>query len=154
MRNNLIAQMFYDIGYIEKYGSGTIKIIDLCKRQGIPYPEFKEVFGGFSVIFRKDVYTEEYLRTLGLNERQIKAGMYVKERGKITNKEYQEICNTSERTATRDLSNLVSSGLLEQVGITGKGTGYVLRRHKDAKGLKNRLVKEDHQKDSKQAFPS
>lgn len=133
IRNKLVAQVFYDIGYIEKYGSGTIKIIDLCKQHGIPSPEFKEVFGGFSVVFRKDVYTEEYLHNLGLNERQIKAVMYAKEKGKITNKEYQEICSTSERTATRDLSNLVHTGLFEQIGITGKGTEYVLRRHKGAK---------------------
>jgi len=29
---------------------------------------------------------------MGLNERQIKAVMYVKETGRITNKEYQKIC--------------------------------------------------------------
>jgi ATP-dependent DNA helicase RecG len=133
IRNKLIAQIFYDIGYIEKYGSGTIKIIDLCKRGGIPLPEFKEVSGGFSVVFRKDIYTEEYLRNLGLNERQIKAVMYVKEKGKIINKTYQEINDTSERTATRDLSNLVSIELFEQIGVTGKGTGYILRRHKEDK---------------------
>ena len=90
-RNKLIAQIFYDIGYIEKYGSGTIKIINLCKQNGLPSPEFKEVFGGFSVIFRKDIYTEEYLHRVGLNERQIKAVMYAKEKGKITNREYQEL---------------------------------------------------------------
>ena len=33
--------------------------------------------------------------------------MYVKEKGKITNKEYQEISKISERTATRDLFDLV-----------------------------------------------
>ena len=55
-----------------------------------------------------------------------------------TNKEYQGVCNISERTATRDLSNLVSLGLFMQIGVTGKGTEYILtrqkeqRRHKDA----------------------
>ena len=64
---------------------------------------------------------------MGLNERQINAVIYVKEEGKIANKEYQEICNTSERTATRDLKNLVSREIFEQVGITGKGTNYRLK---------------------------
>jgi ATP-dependent DNA helicase RecG len=73
------------------------------------------------------------LQKLGLNERQIKAVIYVKEKGKITNKEYQEVCNISERTATRDLSNLVSLGLFMQIGVTGKGTEYILTRHKDVK---------------------
>jgi ATP-dependent DNA helicase RecG len=68
--------------------------------------------------------------------------MYVKEKGKITNKEYQEICGVSERTATRDLSNLVLSKLFDQIGTTGKGTEYILRRHKDAKDTRKRADKE------------
>jgi len=43
------------------------------KKAKLPEPEFKEEMGGFSVYFRKDIYTEEYLRSVGLNERQIKA---------------------------------------------------------------------------------
>jgi len=53
-----------------------------------------------------------------------------KEKGQITNKEYQEVCNTSERTSSRDLADLAASGLFEQIGTTGKGTVYILRRHK------------------------
>ena len=58
--------------------------------------------------------------------------MYVKENGKITNKEYQVICEISNRTATRDLKELVSLKIFQQIGTTGRGTKYVLRRHKDA----------------------
>lgn len=42
----------------------------------------EEKFGGFLVEFRKDLYTEEYLKELGLNERQIKAVMYVRRKVK------------------------------------------------------------------------
>jgi ATP-dependent DNA helicase RecG len=127
IRNRLIAQVFYDIGYIEKYGSGTIKIIDLCKQHGISLPEFKEVSGGFSVIFRKDIYTEEYLTGLKLNERQIKAVMYVKEKGKITNKEYQQLMkNISRITATRDLIGLTEKGILRMIGVGKREVHYVL----------------------------
>jgi ATP-dependent DNA helicase RecG len=126
IRNKLIAQMFYDVGYIEKYGSGTIKIIDLCKKHGLPYPEFKEVFGGFSIVFRKDVYTEEYLRNLDLNERQIKAVMHIKEKGKITNKEYREMTGLSDEGARIDVNELVEKGLLLSKG-RGRGAYYVLK---------------------------
>ncbi len=138
-RNELLADVFFKAGLIEAWGRGTLKITDECKKTGLPEPEFKEEFGGFAVYFYKDIYTEENLRKLGLNERQIKAVLYVKERGKITNSEYQKICNTSERTATRDLSEMVSQKILKQVGTTGKGTSYILKtpqrrqsRHKDA----------------------
>jgi len=59
-----------------------------CRNADLPEPQFEE-YQGFRVIFQKDVYTEEYLKKLGLNERQIKAVMYVKEKRKITNKEYR-----------------------------------------------------------------
>jgi DNA-binding Lrp family transcriptional regulator len=97
-------------------------------------PEFKEVFNGFLVVFRKDVYTEEYLRKLGLNERQIKAVMYVKEKGKITNKEYQKLCGVKKRQATNDLKELENKGVFERVGITGKGVYYILKGYK--RGIK------------------
>jgi len=130
IRNKLIAQIFYDIGHIEKYGSGTIKIIDFCKRGGIPLPEFKEVSGGFSVVLRKDIYTEEYLRNLGLNERQIKAVMYVKEKGKITNKEYQEEFAVSKATATRDLTELVVGHIIDIMGGGKRDLHYLLSKPK------------------------
>ncbi len=48
-------------------------IIDNLKSQGLPEPEFKEEMAGFLVRFYQDIYTEENLRKMGLNERQIKS---------------------------------------------------------------------------------
>jgi len=82
------------------------------------------------VIFYKDKFTEENLKKLGFNERQIKAVMYVKRKGKITNKEYQALNIISKKTASRDLNFLVEKGVFEQIGVTGKGTEYVLKGSK------------------------
>ncbi|MCD4798275.1 MAG: helix-turn-helix domain-containing protein [Methanosarcinales archaeon] len=126
LRNKGLAEVLYDTELIERWGSGIEKIQQHCLDAGLPEPIFEE-YQGFQVVFRKDVYDEEYLRSLNLNERQIKAVMYVKEKGQITNKEYQEVCNTSKRTASRDLLDLVSSGFFEQIGTTGTGTAYILK---------------------------
>ena len=126
LRNKGLAEVLYDTELIERWGSGIEKIQQHCLDAGLPEPIFEE-YQGFQVVFRKDVYDEEYLRSLNLNERQIKAVMYVKENKQITNKEYQEICNTSKRTASRDLLDLVSSGIFEQIGTTGTGTAYILK---------------------------
>ena len=56
--------------------------------------------------------------------------MYVKEKGRITNKEYQELVNTTKKTASRDLVDLVEKDVFDQVGITGKGTYYLLKETK------------------------
>ncbi len=125
-RNPLIANAFYLAGFIERWGSGTKRIVDLCKDQGLPEPEYKEEQGGFSVWFYKDIYTEKNLKKMELNERQIKAVMYVKEKGRITNKEYQEIANVKERTATMELNDLVNKKILQKFGTTGRGTFYAV----------------------------
>jgi len=126
LRNKGIGAVLYDMGLIEQWGSGISKMQNLCTNAGIPRPGFKEYQQGFQVEFRKDIYTEEYLRSLGLNERQIKAVMYVKERGKITNKEYQELTNISRQMSTIDLSELVKKDVLIRTGKAGRGFAYQL----------------------------
>jgi len=129
-RNTLLAKVFYFAGFIESWGRGTIKIVENCVKQGLPEPDFIEEYGVMKVIFYKDKFTEEFLQKMGLNERQIKAVMYMKKTGRITNKEYREIANTTKKTASRDLSNLVKKEILKQVGSTGKGTFYTLKEPK------------------------
>ncbi len=132
-RNELIADVFYKASYIESWGHGTVKMMEECKKAGLPEPLYEEDGGGILVTFRQDSYTEDALYKLGLNERQMKAILYMKEKGKITNALYKKIADTSERTATRDLTDLVNRTILEQMGKTGKGTEYLLSRHKAAK---------------------
>ncbi len=125
LRNKGVAEVFFDTKIIEQWGSGIEKMQNYCRIAGVYEPVFEE-YQGFRVIFRKEIFNEEYLRGLGLNDRQIEAFFYVKEKGQITNKEYQEISNTNKRTASRDLAELVSLKIFEQIGTTGKGTEYVL----------------------------
>ncbi|VVB85096.1 Uncharacterised protein [uncultured archaeon] len=125
LRNKGIAEVFYDVELIEQWGSGIEKMRKACRIAELPDPVFEE-YQGFRVIFRKDIYTVEYLHSQGLNERQVKAVTYVKEKGKITNKEYQELSGVSKPMATIDLKELVEKKVLEKIGTTGRGTGYIL----------------------------
>lgn len=56
--------------------------------------------------------------------------MWVKEKGKIANAEYQELCGVSKATATRDLSDLVEKGVLESRGEGKRVIHYVLAEPK------------------------
>ncbi len=123
-RNRLLAEIFYFAGFIEGWGRGTIKIVDNCLQQGLPEPDFIEEYGVMSVIFYKDKWNEENLKKLGLNERQIKAVMYVKERGKITLASFKDLVqDVSEKTLYRDLQELVSKSILKVIGEK-KGRKY------------------------------
>jgi ATP-dependent DNA helicase RecG len=122
-RNLIIADVCFKGGLIDAWGSGTVRIIETCKSAGLPEPELEERDGGFVVTLFKNSLTEEQLVRLGLNDRQIKAVQYVKEKGKITNSDYQKINEISDRTSSRDLEDLVAKGVLKKVGDK-KSTSY------------------------------
>ncbi|KKN14859.1 hypothetical protein LCGC14_0991830, partial [marine sediment metagenome] len=128
-RNPIIADVAFKGGYIDAWGRGTIKIINSCRAAELPEPEMIERDGGFLLTISKDILNKEYLEKLGLNARQIKAVLIVKEKGKISNSDYQELSDVSKATATRDLTDLVEqSKLFEKFGLTGAGTVYKLKR--------------------------
>ncbi len=126
LRNKLIGTLFYESGLIEKWGSGTNRIIEECRKYGLADPEWREQ-QGLMLILRKDAFTEDYLLDLGLNERQIKAVQHVKKRRRISNQEYQELTEVKKRTASEELRDLEERNIFERVGSTGKGTYYKMR---------------------------
>jgi ATP-dependent DNA helicase RecG len=94
-----------------------MKIVNSCKAAGLPTPIMEEDGGGFIVKLFKDRFSEEELQKMGLNERQVKAVLHVKEKGKITNGEYMEInADITDRTALRDLDFLIETNVFQRVG--------------------------------------
>lgn len=125
-KNPIIADVCFKGGYIDAWGRGTLKIITACREAELPEPEMKEEFGGVMITLFKERFTEEQLRKMGLNERQVKAVLFVLENGKITNKEYQEKFGVSRMTATRDLTELVEKSILKSSDTKGAGSYYEL----------------------------
>ena len=125
-RNPIIADVSFKGGYIDAWGRGTIKILDTCKEAELPEPKMQEQDRGFSITLFKNNLTQEQLIKLGLNDRQIKAVFFVKDKGKISNKEYQEIFSVARMTATRDLKELVEKNVLKSSDTKGAGSYYEL----------------------------
>ncbi len=126
LRNTLVGSIFYDLGYIERWGSGTNRIVEECRSLHLPEPEWREN-QGLMLTFRKDVFTEDNLREMDLPERLIQAVLHVKKNRRITNQQYQELLGVKKRTASEDLRTLEEKGILERVGSTGKGTYYKIK---------------------------
>jgi ATP-dependent DNA helicase RecG len=121
-----IANAFFRSGNVEAWGRGIEKITSQCLETGLPTPVFKVEGNDFWLIFRKDRLNEQSLSKLGLNERQIKAVVYVKEKGKITNLQYLEINEgITDRTALRDLDFLIEKNVFQRIGEK-KATYYEL----------------------------
>jgi ATP-dependent DNA helicase RecG len=126
-RNPIIADVSFKGGYIDAWGRGTIKILDTCKEAELPEPEMQEQDGGFIITLFKNNLTEEQLIKLGLNDRQVKAVFFVKDKGKITSKDYQLLNDCSRNTASNDLTNLVQKGMFIPSDAKGAGAFYQLK---------------------------
>ena len=125
--NPIIADVCFKGGYIDAWGRGILKILNECKQAGLPEPEIKEQDGGLFITLLKDWHTKEQLERMGLSDRQIKVILYVKENGKITNSQFQTLCNISKPTATRDLQDLESRGVFINKGTRGSSSVYELQ---------------------------
>lgn len=119
--------IFFKAAFIEIWGRGIAKILNACKEAGLPEPLLEEKQGGISITFFKDIYVEDYLKKLGLNDRQIKAVLFAKENGSITNSQFQEINNVGKSISAIDLQDLVIKNILTQEGKTGRAVKYVLK---------------------------
>jgi ATP-dependent DNA helicase RecG len=124
--NRLIAETFYNLGIIERWGSGTVRMADLLKEQDLPPPEFdvSSSLDTFKVIMYGGKREREK-PDVELNDRQLKAIEYLKSNSSLSAAEYQKLFNTSKATATRDLAELARKELIVQTG-RGKGISYRL----------------------------
>jgi predicted HTH transcriptional regulator len=125
--NPLIAESLYLTRYIEKAGSGTQRMIELCRNAQLPEPQFEHRSGSFVVTFWRDWLTAKMMVELGLNDRQMQAMTLLKSKGSITNAEYQTITGTTRATAKRDLEGLAVKGIVRLTG-SGRGSYYELSK--------------------------
>ncbi len=127
-RNRNIADAFFAAGLIERWGSRTTRMATALKEAGMPIPEFRSDNGRFRLIFYRQHLSEEYLKDMGLSDRQLLAIKNAQEHGMITNSEYQGIAEISKRTATRDLNEIKSKGIFNVEGKSGLGMIYRLKK--------------------------
>lgn len=133
-RNQVIAQVLADLGFVERLGYGIDRMIRLMREWGLPAPRFAETTNGFKVTLRGpgekmvgDDGERSKWRRLDLNERQRSALELVVKNQHINNREYRDLFpDVSEETIRRDLADLVEEGILLKMGDK-KGTYYILK---------------------------
>jgi len=141
---SILSGYMYDIGFIEKYGSGIILENNLCKENGNQMPEYVLTELETKVIFRSQIKTvsidiNELNTKFELNERQKKAVEYLVQNGKMTTKEYVRLSSTSLRTTRRDLMELTNKKIIQFTGAAK--TGYYTLYDGTVNGTVNGTVK-------------
>lgn len=116
-RNRLIARVAFLFGYIEQFGTGTTKIVNLCRRSGIKDPVFSEKSGHFFVTF--------FSSKKELTKREESALVFLK--NSRTSVNYAKHFRISQRMAINDLKHMQLAGFVTRSG-KGKKTIYQLNK--------------------------
>jgi ATP-dependent DNA helicase RecG len=110
-RNALIAECFYSVKYVEQWGTGTNRMIRLCKEAGLPPPKFEQKAGSFIVTFTKGkrkITGNRYVDLSRYNDTQKKIITYLKKHGAGKPSDIQRDLNIPQRTIRRNLQSLSS----------------------------------------------
>jgi ATP-dependent DNA helicase RecG len=118
-RNELIARCFYLIKYIEQWGTGTNRMIKLCKEARLPGLEFLELSDCFIVIFMRKLKMRKTNKTrpkteMKLTEIQKKIIQYLEEKGEVSTHELVMHLGLSRRSIQRNIKQL--SGIVKWTG--------------------------------------
>lgn len=126
--NPILSQLMYDVGFVERYGSGIIMMQRLCKEWENKEPRYALHPLETKVIFDSPIQDTTLLEVEDiseqLNDRQKNALFYVQTNEQIVRKEYVEINDVSVRTAYKELRDMVDKGILTVVG-KGRNTKYL-----------------------------
>ena len=127
-RNPRLVAGVFQWGYIEELGLGVDRMIEAMVQAGHPPPHFKARPHAFTVTLHNSRGRKVVPKwQSNMNERQIRALTHIRDRGRIANREYRQLCpDVSPETLRLDLADLVSKGLLLKIGAK-KGTYYILK---------------------------
>ena len=127
-RNKLIAKAFKEIGWIERYGSGILRIQNICEDYGVVKPVFEELANGFRVIlFNEKLKVTEGGLNEGLNEGlkslleiiSLNKGILAKDAAIL-------LGNRPIKTIERQIAQLIEKGLIERRGSRKTGGYFII----------------------------
>lgn len=130
-RNPRLVNGLYHWKFIEELGLGVDKMFDAMSKAGHPQPQFDAKPHSVTVTLKN---TRSRVPTLGdawessMNERQLRAIQLIEQNGRITSREYQEMCpNVSAEALRLDMVNLSERGIVIKVGEK-RGTYYMFKK--------------------------
>ena len=114
-RNPVIGNCFFRIKFIEQWGTGTNRIISVCRSHGFSRPFFEQRADGLLVTLEKIKFGKEEKAIID----------YLIKEESISTKKCMSLLNSSRGTAQRYISSLERRGIISRQG-GGRNTHYVL----------------------------
>ena len=111
LRNRAIGRVFRDLGLIEQWGSGVSRMLEACRKAGLPDPEIREIGLRFRVTFhaRRE-------GTPGLDELDEAILRALADEDGLSTSEVAEIIGRTSRATRARLRDLVESGFVVEIG--------------------------------------
>ena len=125
--NELVLKVFDFAGVIESLGTGIKRMIETCRKEGLPDPTWEQNGSSFIVTIWKDMWTTARLREVGVTNRQMLAMPTLKTKHEMAVAEYMELTGVTRNTATADLAALAKAGIVKRIGA-GRGATYILQK--------------------------
>ena len=125
--NELVLKVFDFAGVIESLGTGIKRMIETCRKEGLPDPTWEQNGSSFIVTIWKDMWTTARLREVGVTNRQMLAMPTLKMKHEMAVAEYMELTGVTRNTATADLAALAKAGIVKRIGA-GRGASYILQK--------------------------
>ena len=139
--NKRIAQVLYLTKNLEKWGTGANRMIDLCREQGVPEPEWNVENGTVSIIFKRPFVTlaneessednhrnfietsqkkcEKFIETLQKKDREI--AELVITNSEITQNEMAKVLGITTRAVANRLKSMQERDIIKRVGPDNGG---------------------------------
>ena len=127
--------MLYKTSYLESWGSGVKRIVEACRKQNVPDPEWSLRGGFVMVTFRRRTLasTQNVGKKDGkkdgkkeLDDRQLIIYNLIKENDRITIPELARKTKFSDRSVYRDLDSLRQKGVIAREGGRKQGRWVIL----------------------------
>lgn len=136
LRNPRIAEMFYDIGWVERKGTGIRAMQEAMESLGLTPPtfesdaqdrSFRATFYRHHFMDEDDLAWLEQYQTHQLSAAAQKALVYARKTGRVDNAAYRSLNRVDTLTASRALTQLETAGLLHRSEQRrGPGVYYTL----------------------------
>ena len=124
--NPLIADVLYKTSYLESWGSGVKRIVEACRKQNVPDPEWSLRGGFVTVTFRREVVgstqtstqTNNLIDNVTTNPTDTRSLILkaISENPRITRNDLAKLLGISPDGVKKQISRLKSEGIIERIG--------------------------------------
>jgi predicted HTH transcriptional regulator len=126
VRNTQIADIFQKMNIVEKWGTGLLRIADICKEAGSSPVQYQAGSGFFmATLWRNGTAKSENVPlnvpVTELSEKEQQVLDFIIAKNDITAKEIAEKLNISDKTVKRAISTLKAHDIIVRVGSDKTG---------------------------------